>query len=93
MTPDHVSRRAINLQTAPLPEVTRRFDPRSWWDRFLRLILLRGNHLQNPERFEKRNGFTIQQWTSKTRAETHILAQRLHTSRRLLTSPLPLLHW
>jgi len=29
MTPDHVSRRAINLQTAPLPEIARSFDPQS----------------------------------------------------------------
>ena len=59
MAPDHVSRRAIDLQAAPIPEVTRRLDPRSWQGRFPRLTLLERNHLQNPERFKEHKDFTI----------------------------------
>ena len=93
MTPDHVSRGAINLQTAPLPEITGGFDPRSLRGPSPRPTLLRSNHLQNPERLGERKGFTTQQIVKETRAGTHILARRLHTSHRLLISPLSLLHW
>ena len=93
MTPDYVSRGAINLQTTSLPEITGSFDPRSLKGPSPRPTILRSNHLQNPERLGEHKGFTTQQTVKETRAVTHILARRLHTSRRLLISPLSLLHW